>query len=84
MNFCIRAQGGATRRFERFSQNAIYQLIEPIYFDDLLHKVPLKSFKLQFKPKTNGYSLRYGHFLVVCLVFHTSRPLAATIFELDG
>ena len=53
MNFCIRAQGGATRRFKRFSQNAIYQLIEPIYFDDLLHKVPLKCFKLQFKPKKN-------------------------------
>ena len=51
MNFSIRAQGGATGRFERFSQNAIYRLSEPIYFDVLLHKVPLKCFKLQFKPK---------------------------------
>ena len=51
MNFSIRAQGGATGRFERFSRNAIYRLIEPIYFDVLLHKVPLKCFKLQFKPK---------------------------------
>ena len=51
MNFCIHAQGGATGGFERFSQNAICRLSEPIYFDDLLHKVPLKCFKLQFKPK---------------------------------
>ena len=68
MNFSIRAQGGATGRFELFSQNAIYRLREPIYFDVLLHKVPLKCFKLQFKPKkiwTNEYGLRYGHFLAV-------------------
>ena len=51
VNFSIRAHGGATSQFERFSQNGFDQPRAPLYLDTYLLKVPSKSFKLSFELK---------------------------------